>query len=77
MPGRYLCGFFTPPDGGETTCACGADFLAALLARCFLGALAPVFLRAVCFVRAILYFYLFDYIEMVLSVFFYRGISGL
>ena len=46
VPGRYLCGFFTPPDAG-------ADFLAAFVANCFLGALPPVDLRAVCFVRAI------------------------
>lgn len=31
----------------------GADFLAALVASCFLGALPPVDLRAVCLVRAI------------------------
>ncbi len=34
---------------------CGALFLAALVANCFLGALPPVDLRAVCFVRAILF----------------------
>ena len=45
MPGRYLWGFLTPPVDG-------ADFLAALVASCFLGALPPVDLRAVCFVRA-------------------------
>merc|ERR1712151_1484693 len=45
VPGRYLCGFLTPP-------AVGADFLAALVANCFLGALPPVDLRAVCLVRA-------------------------
>lgn len=32
----------------------GADFLAALVASCFLGALPPVDLRAVCLVLAIL-----------------------
>ena len=42
----YLCGFLTPP-------VAGADFLAALVANCFLGALPPVDLRAVCLVRAI------------------------
>jgi len=47
VPGLYLWGFFTPPDAG-------ADFLAALVANCFLGALPPVDLRAVCLVRAIL-----------------------
>ena len=31
----------------------GADFRAALVANCFRGALPPVDLRAVCFVRAI------------------------
>ncbi|CAA6663777.1 unnamed protein product [Spirodela intermedia] len=31
VPGRNLCGFFTPP-------VAGADFLAALVASCFLGA---------------------------------------
>ena len=47
VPGLYLWGFFTPPVEG-------ADFLAALVASCFLGALPPVDLRAVCLVRAIL-----------------------
>ena len=46
VPGRYLCGFLTPP-------VAGALFLAAFVANCFLGALPPVDLRAVCFVRAI------------------------
>ena len=39
VPGLYLCGFLTPP-------AVGADFLAAFVANCFLGALPPVDLRA-------------------------------
>merc|ERR1712204_110655 len=47
VPGLYLWGFLTPP-------VAGADFLAALVASCFLGALPPVDLRAVCLVRAIL-----------------------
>jgi len=47
VPGLYLCGFFTPP-------LVGADFRAALVASCFLGAFPPVDLRAVCLVRAIL-----------------------
>lgn len=34
----------------------GADFLAALVASCFLGALPPVDLRAVCLVLAIFFF---------------------
>lgn len=42
---RYLWGFLTPPVDG-------ALFLAALVASCFLGALPPVDLRAVCLVRA-------------------------
>lgn len=46
VPGRYLWGFLTPP-------AAGADLRAALAASCFRGALPPVDLRAVCFVRAI------------------------
>ena len=46
VPGRYLCGFLTPP-------VAGADLRAALVASCFLGALPPVDLRAVCLVRAI------------------------
>ena len=46
MPGRYLWGFLTPP-------VAGADLRAALVASCFLGALPPVDLRAVCLVRAI------------------------
>jgi hypothetical protein len=33
----------------------GADFLAALVASCFLGALPPVDFLAVCFVRAIVF----------------------
>ena len=45
VPGRYRCGFFTPP-------VAGALFLAAFVASCFLGALPPVDLRAVCFVLA-------------------------
>ena len=45
MPGLYLWGFLTPPVEG-------ADFLAALVASCFLGAFPPVDLRAVCLVRA-------------------------
>merc|ERR1712183_1003770 len=45
VPGLYLWGFFTPPVDG-------ADFLAALVASCFLGAFPPVDLRAVCLVRA-------------------------
>ena len=44
--GTDLCGFFTPP-------VAGADLRAALVASCFLGALPPVLLRAVCLVRAI------------------------
>ena len=47
VPGRYRCGFFTPP-------VAGADFRAALVASCLRGALPPVDLRAVCLVRAIL-----------------------
>ncbi|KAL5660687.1 hypothetical protein ACJX0J_027812, partial [Zea mays] len=46
VPGRKRCGFFTPP-------VAGADLRAALVASCFRGALPPVDLRAVCFVRAI------------------------
>ena len=45
VPGLYLWGFLTPP-------VAGADFLAALVASCFLGAFPPVDLRAVCLVRA-------------------------
>ena len=45
VPGRYLCGFLTPP-------AAGADLRAALVANCLRGALPPVDLRAVCFVLA-------------------------
>jgi hypothetical protein len=45
VPGLNLCGFLTPP-------VAGADFRAALVASCFLGALPPVDLRAVCLVRA-------------------------
>merc|ERR1711994_1178728 len=50
VPGLYLWGFLTPPVEG-------ADFLAALVASCFLGAFPPVDLRAVCLVRAILLSY--------------------
>merc|ERR1711974_81156 len=46
LTGLYLWGFLTPPVDG-------ADFLAALVASCFLGAFPPVDLRAVCLVRAI------------------------
>merc|ERR1712020_793873 len=46
VPGRYLCGFFTPPV------VVGADFRAALVANCLRGAFPPVDLRAVCLVRA-------------------------
>lgn len=46
MPGRKRWGFFTP-------LVAGADFLAAFVASCLRGALPPVDLRAVCFVRAI------------------------
>jgi hypothetical protein len=46
VPGLYLCGFFTPP-------VAGALLRAALVASCLRGALPPVDLRAVCFVRAI------------------------
>ena len=45
VPGLYLWGFLTPP-------VAGADLRAALVASCFLGALPPVDLRAVCLVRA-------------------------
>jgi len=45
VPGRYLWGFLTPPEAG-------AFFRAALVASCLRGALPPVDLRAVCFVRA-------------------------
>jgi hypothetical protein len=46
VPGLKRWGFFTPP-------VAGADFLAALVASCFLGAFPPVDFLAVCFVRAI------------------------
>ena len=46
VPGLNLCGFLTPP-------VAGADFLAALLASYFLGALAPVDFLAVYLVLAI------------------------
>ncbi len=42
-----MCTFLTPP-------VAGALFLAALVANCLRGALPPVDLRAVCFVRAML-----------------------
>ena len=48
VPGRKRCGFFR-----ELPLA-GADLRATLLASCFRGALPPVDLRAVCFVRAML-----------------------
>merc|ERR1719397_2169203 len=47
VPGLWRWGFLTPP-------VAGADFLAALVASCFLGALPPVDLRAVCLVLAIM-----------------------
>lgn len=49
VPGRKRCGFLTPPVKG-------ADFLAAFEASYLRGAFAPVDLRAVCFVRAIILF---------------------
>lgn len=48
MPGLNLWGFLTPLVAWTL-----ADFLAALLASCFLGALAPVFFLAVYLVLAI------------------------
>jgi len=42
-----LCGFFTPP-------VVGADFLAAVVASCFRGALLPVEFHVGFLVRAIL-----------------------
>ena len=39
-------------DNEVTNPVAGADLRAALVASCFLGALPPVDLRAVCFVRA-------------------------
>ena len=44
----------------------GADFLAALVANCFLGALPPVDLRAVCFVRAIFLFFLSEKLRLIM-----------
>ena len=52
VPGLYLWGFLTPPVDG-------ADFLAALEANYFLGALPPVDFLAVCFVLAIVCVYIF------------------
>lgn len=46
VPGRKRWGFFTPP-------VAGCDLRAAFVASCLRGALPPVLLRAVCFVRAI------------------------
>ncbi len=46
VPGLKRCGFLTPAD-------VGADMRAFCEARAFRGALPPVDLRAVCFVRAI------------------------
>ena len=48
VPGRYLVGFFTPPHGYW----CRAHFVASLLR----GHLPPLLFRAVCFVRAIIFF---------------------
>lgn len=56
VPGRNLWGFLMPPY--EET---AAVLRAALLASCFLGALAPVFLRAVCLVRAIVFVLCFSF----------------
>ena len=49
VPGLKRCCFFTP----VCSPAVGADLRAAFEARAFRGALPPVDLRAVCFVRAI------------------------
>ena len=51
VPGLNLWGFLTPP--GPEGLLTAAVFLAALLASCFLGALAPVFFLAVYLVLAI------------------------
>jgi len=45
VPGRKRWGFLTPP-------VVGADFLAALVASCFVGAFPPCDFLADCFVRA-------------------------
>ena len=58
VPGRYLCGFLTPP-------VAGADLRAALVASCFLGALPPVDLRAVCLVRAIVRFLTLSFMTII------------
>ena len=55
MPGLNLWGFLTPP-------VAGADFLAALVASYFLGALAPVDFLAVCLVLAIVFFFLESFV---------------
>ena len=47
VPGRYRCGFLTPP-------VAGALFRAAFVASCLRGAFPPVDFLAVCFVLAIL-----------------------
>ena len=54
VPGRKRWGFFMPPP------LFGADLRATLLASCLRGALPPVDLRAVCFVRAIFDFTLWS-----------------
>ena len=59
VPGRYRCGFLTLP-------VAGALFLAALVAKAFLGALPPVDLRAVCFVLAITYWNTFFFSTAIL-----------
>ena len=56
VPGLNLCGFLTPP-------VAGADFLAALVANCFLGAFAPVDFLAVYLVLAIL---ILNYINVII-----------
>ena len=59
VPGRKRWGFFMPPSAG-------AFLRADLCAKPFLGALAPVFLRAVYLVRAI---FLLNYFLLLLLYF--------
>ncbi|CAD6252078.1 unnamed protein product [Miscanthus lutarioriparius] len=69
VPGRKRCGFFTPP-------VAGAYCRTALVASCFLDALPPVDLRAVCFVRAITGDWAGEKGELLLSCLKWRWGSG-
>ena len=54
VPGRYLCGFLTPPVAGALS-------RAAFVVSCLRGALPPVDLRAVCLVNKVAFYFIFQF----------------